>query len=323
MAVAQSDPRGRQLRVFLAGATGAIGRRLVPMLLADGHEVIGMTRTPAKTDALRAAGVEPVVADALDESAVLRVVAEARPDAVIHELTSIPQKANPRRIESEFLMNDRLRSEGTRFLLAAARAAGARKVIAQSIAFAYAPGPPGTLHDEQDPMLADEAHASFRRTALAVGDLESFVLSASGIVLRYGYFYGPGTWIAPAGSVVADLRRRRFPVVGKGSGVWSFVHIDDAARATVRALSQEGPGVYNIVDDEPALVRDWIPALARAVGAPKPISVPVWLARLVGGPYAVSLMTGTQGAENRRAKQDLGWQPEHPSWREGFRSALS
>jgi nucleoside-diphosphate-sugar epimerase len=292
------------------------------MLLAEGHEVTGMTRSPERAQALRAAGATPVIADALDEGAVRRAVAEAGPEAVVHELTSIPPKLNPRKIERDFLLNDRLRSEGTRYLVEAARAAGVGQVIAQSIAFIYAPGPPGTIHTEPDPLLLEQAPKSFRRTASAIGDLERTVLGAGGTVLRYGYFYGPGTWIAPDGSVVADLRRRRMPIVGDGAGVWSFVHIDDAARATVQALQHKGPGTYNIVDDDPAPVGDWIPALAQLLDAPKPMRVPAFLARLLAGEYAVTTMTRSQGATNQRAKRDLGWRPEHPSWREGFGAAL-
>jgi nucleoside-diphosphate-sugar epimerase len=309
------------MRVFLAGATGVIGRRLVPMLLAEGHQVTGMTRSPGKAQQLRIAGAEPVVADALDRQAVQAAVREARPEAVIHQLTALPQRIDPRKIERDFELNDRLRSEGTRVLVDAARAAGAERILAQSIAFAYAPGPPGTIHRESDP-LVHEPPKSFQRSAKALGDLESAVLEASGIVLRYGYFYGPGTSISSSGSMIQDLARRRLPIVGGGGGVWSFIHIDDAARATVAALGREGPSVYNIVDDEPARVADWIPALAEASKAPKPWRVPAFVARLAAGEYGASIMTHGQGASNELAKRDLGWQPAHPSWREGFRTSL-
>jgi nucleoside-diphosphate-sugar epimerase len=309
------------MRVFLAGATGAIGRRLVPMLIGAGHQVTGTTRSAEKADLLRAAGAEPVVIDALDREAVEAAVREAQPEAVIHQLTALPQRIDPRKIERDFVLNDRLRSEGTRLLVDAAKAAGARRIVAQSIAFAYAPGPPGTLHRESDPLFLD-APPSFRRSALALADLESTVLAASGIVLRYGYFYGPGTSISSSGSTVQDLGRRRLPVVGRGTGVWSFVHIDDAARATVAALGHDGSGAYNIVDDVPAPVAEWIPALAQAVNAPRPWRIPAPIARLVAGDYGVMVMTRGQGASNELAKRELGWQPTHPSWREGFRAAL-
>jgi nucleoside-diphosphate-sugar epimerase len=309
------------MRVFLAGATGAIGRRLVPMLLAEGHQVTGMTRSAEKADALRATGAEPVVADALDGAAVEAAVREAQPEAIIHQLTALPQRIDPRKIERDFVLNDRLRSEGTRLLVDAAKAAGARRIVAQSIAFAYAPGAPGALHRERDPLFLD-APQSFRRSALALADLESTVLGASGIVLRYGYFYGPGTSISSGGSMAQDLGRRRLPIVGRGTGVWSFIHIDDAARATVAALAHDGSGVYNIVDDDPAPVAEWIPALAHAVNAPRPWRVPAPIARLVAGGYGVTVMTRGQGASNELAKRELGWQPIYTSWREGFQTAL-
>ncbi len=309
------------MRVFLAGATGAIGRRLVPMLIAEGHQVTGMTRSPERAEELRAAGAEPTVADALDRPAVQAAVREARPEAVIHQLTALPKRIDPRKMERDFELNDRLRSEGTRFLVEAARAADVKRILAQSIAFAYAMGPPGTVHSESDPLWLDPPK-SFRRSALALADLESTVLGADGIVLRYGYFYGPGTSISSTGSTVEDVARRRLPIVGGGKGVWSFIHIDDAARATVAALGHEGSGVYNIVDDDPAPVADWVPALATAVKAPKPFHVPAAVARLLAGEYGVTVMTQGQGASNELAKRELGWQPTHASWREGFRTAL-
>src|ERR1700730_3917642 len=214
------------MRVLVAGATGVIGRRLVPMLLADGHEVIGMIRSPDRADALRALGAEPAIADALDFDGVCGAVHEARPQAVIHQLTSLPRRIDPRRIERDFELNDRLRSEGTRNLVNAAQAEGAKRIIAQSIAFAYAPGQPGTVHTEQDPLFL-RAPKAFARSARAVHDLETTVIGAGGLVLRYGHFYGPGSSISRAGSVGEDMGRRRVPVVGGGRGVWSFIHIDD------------------------------------------------------------------------------------------------
>jgi 2-alkyl-3-oxoalkanoate reductase len=311
------------VRIFLAGATGVIGRRLLPLLLAEGHQVTGMTRSPQRADALRTVGAEPVVADALDADAVRTVVQAARPEVVIHQLTSIPARIDPRRIERDFELNDRLRSEGTRHLVAAAREAGARRVIAQSIAFAYAPGPPGTVHPEHDQLLSvQQAPRSFRRSAQALRDLEDSVLGADGLVLRYGYFYGPGSAFSTEGSTVKDVTRRRMPIVGRGAGVWSFIHVDDAARATVAALGCERPGTFNIVDDDPAPVRQWLPALAQAVGAPRPLQVPTLVARLAAGGYGVTIMTRGQGASNELAKRELGWQPQHTSWREGFRTSL-
>ncbi len=310
------------MRVFLAGATGVIGRQLVPLLLADGHQVTASTRTPQKSEALRAAGVEAVVLDALDGVAVKAALKAAHPDVVIHQLTAIPARLDPRKIERDFVLTDRLRSEGTRLLVAAAQEAGAARVIAQSIAFAYAPGPPGTVHTERDPLILEQAPKSFRRSAGALRDLEAAVLGASGTVLRYGYFYGPGSGISREGAIVRDLARRRLPIVGRGEGVWSFIHVEDAARATVAVLEREGPESFNIVDDDPAPVAQWLPALAVAAGAPRPLRLPTVIARVVAGSYGVAAMTRSQGASNALARQALGWQPQYPSWREGFSAVL-
>lgn len=309
------------MRVFLAGATGAIGRRLVPMLLADGHQVTGMTRSPEKLDGLRALGAEPVLADALDAAAVSAAVREAHPDAVVHQLTALPQRIDPRKIERDFALHDRLREEGTRILVTAAQDAGATRILAQSIAFSYEPGPPGTVHVEHDPLVSDPPK-SFARSARAIRELERCVLGAGGVALRYGYFYGPGSAIAPGGSMGQDLARRRMPIVGGGGGVWSFIHVDDAARATVAALTRGDSGAYNVVDDEPAPVAQWLPALAEALGAPRPLRVPAWIARPLAGDYGVATMTKAQGASNELAKRELGWQPQYASWRQGFELAL-
>ncbi len=309
------------MRVFVAGATGAIGRHLVPMLIGSGHHVTGMTRTAEKAPGLAALGAEPVVADALDGAAVTAALIAARPDAVIHQLTAIPARINPRRIERDFALNDRLRSEGTRILVDAAAAAGAGLVIAQSIAFAYAQGPPGTVHTEDDP-LQDGSIRSFARTAAALADLERAVLGADGTVLRYGYLYGAATAVSREGSMGEDLMRRRMPIVGSGRGVWSFIHAADAAGAAVCALTAERRGVFNIVDDEPAEVAQWLPALAGVLGAPRPMRVPTPIARLAAGAYGVATMTAAQGACNSLARSTLGWAPAHASWREGFRTAL-
>ena len=309
------------MRVFLAGATGMIGRRLLPLLISAGHEVTGMTRSEQRGEALRALGANPVIADALDEPAVAEAVRRARPDAVVHQLTSLPRRIDPRRMKRDFEQNDRLRSEGTHILVDAARAAGATRILAQSIAFAYAPGARGTVHGEDDPLYLD-APEPFRRSANALHDLESSVKDAGGVVLRYGYIYGPGSAISRGGSMAEDLARRRLPIVGRGEGVWSFVHVDDAARATVAALEHGGPGAYNIVDDEPAPVAQWLPVLAGVLGAPRPMRIPALIARIAAGSFGVATMTRAQGAGNERAKRELGWTPVYASWREGFRSAL-
>jgi nucleoside-diphosphate-sugar epimerase len=309
-------------RVFVAGATGAIGRRLVPLLITEGHRVSGLTRSQERGEELRAAGAEPVVADALDERTLVGAIEHAAPRVVVHQLTAIPQRINPRRFDREFAMTDRLRTEGTAHLLAAARSVGAR-VIAQSIAFCYAPGPMGTVHGEDDALVSDaQAAKEFRHSAWAIRELERLVLEARGVVLRYGYFYGPGTSISRSGSIAEDVARRRLPIIGSGAGVWSFVHIDDAAAATVAAVAQDASGPYNIVDDDPAPAAAWIPALAQALGAPRPLRAPALVARLAAGEHGVAMMTHNQGASNARARQQLGWAPRYASWREGFRSGL-
>ena len=252
------------MKIFLAGATGAIGRRLVPMLKAEGHHVTGLTRSGERARALETRGVEPVVADALDAPTIELAMRAAQPDAVIHELTSIPANLNPRRIARDFAANDRLRSEGTRVLVDAARAAGVTRVVAQSFAPAYAPAADGRLRVESDPLFLN-APASYRRTVRALETLERTVREMpEGVVLRYGFFYGPGTGIAPGAPIAEQVLARRFPIVGRGGGVWSFIHIDDAARATVAALDAP-PGTYNVVDDEPAAVAEWLPELRRRV----------------------------------------------------------
>jgi nucleoside-diphosphate-sugar epimerase len=309
------------VRVFLAGATGAIGAPLLRLLIAEGHQVTGMTRSPERAEAMRAAGANAVVADALDAQAVTSAVVATRPQAVVHQLTAIPPRLDPRRIVRDFALTDRLRTEGTRNLVAAARQAGVSRILAQSIAFAYAPGPPGTVHVESDPPMADPP-AQFKRSAAAIAELERTVLGARGLVLRYGYFYGPGTSISPDGSLGQEVARRRLPIVGGGRGVWSFIHVHDAAQATATALTRGSSGAYNVVDDEPAAVREWIPALAAALAAKAPRRVPAWLARPLAGEYGLMTMTRAQGASNALARRELDWTPRYASWREGFRTAL-
>jgi nucleoside-diphosphate-sugar epimerase len=290
-------------------------------LVAEGHEVTGMTRSPERAAAVRAAGAEAAVADALDGEAVTQAVRHARPEAIVHQLTAIPQRLDPRKIVRDFALTDRLRTEGTRHLVAAAEAVGGARVVAQSIAFAYEPGRPGTVHVEEDPLTSDPP-AQFKHSAQAVAELERTVLGAGGLILRYGYFYGPGTSISRRGSLGEEVAKRRLPIVGGGTGVWSFIHVDDAARATASALTRGDSGAYNVVDDEPASVAEWVPALAQALGAKRPRRVPAWLARPLAGEYGIYTMTRAQGAANARAKQALGWAPAHASWREGFRTAL-
>jgi nucleoside-diphosphate-sugar epimerase len=312
------------MKVFVAGATGAIGRRLMPMLLRGGHSVVAMTRSAAKTDALRAVGAVPAVADALDEDAVMAVVRRAKPDVVVHQLTAIPPRLNIRRFDREFALTNRLRTEGTDHLVAAARAVGARRFVAQSFAgwlYARDGGPVKTEADPLDP----EPPAAFHRSLEAIRHLEATVLETGGpegLVLRYGAFYGPGTSLGEGGSILDDVRHRRLPIVGRGTGVWSFIHIDDAAAATSAAIERGAPGIYNIVDDDPAPVSEWLPVLAAAVGANPPRHIPALVARVAIGEHGVAFMTKIRGASNAKAKRELGWRPRYLSWRTGFREAL-
>jgi nucleoside-diphosphate-sugar epimerase len=299
------------LRIFLAGATGALGRRLVPQLIARGHHVTGTTRSRA--DDLRALGGEPVIVDPLDARAVHDAVVRAEPEVVVHQLTALAGLGMARNFDKAFAMTNRLRTEGTDHLIAAARAAGARRLVWQSYAgwpYAREGGPVKTEDDPLDPAPPADA----RETLAAMRYLEAAVTGArdmEGVVLRYGGFYGPGTSIDAGGEHLELIRKRKFPLGGDGTGVWSFVHIDDAAAATVAAIEGRATGIYNVVDDDPAPLADWLPALARQVGAPRPRRLPGWLVRLAGGPQAYSLMTRVRGASNAKAKRDLGWAPAH------------
>ncbi len=307
------------MRIFFAGATGAIGRVLLPRLLAAGHSVTAMTRSKERATELRSKGAEPVVCDALDPVSMTAAIRQSRPEAVLHQLTALPKRIDPRHVDEALAETNRLRIEATRNLAASVAEVGARRFIVQSIAFAYAPG--GGLKNEDDPLYRD-APKSFRRMIEAVGRLETTAQEVGGVVLRYGYFYGPATYYAPDGAAAEDVRRRRFPILGDGDGVFSFVHLDDAAEATMAALDRGEPGVYNIVDDEPAPVREWLPFYAEQLGAKRPYRVPRWLGRLGGGPYAVYLLCDQRGASNAKAKRELGWSPRLRSWREGFRAML-
>ncbi|HEX2160972.1 MAG TPA: NAD(P)-dependent oxidoreductase [Thermoleophilaceae bacterium] len=305
------------MKILVAGATGALGRQLVPRLVERGHEVTGMTRRDAKRDLLRSLGATPVVADALDPDAVARAVAEAEPEVVVHQLTALAGGLDARHIERTFAMTNRLRTEGTDHLLAAARAVGARRFVAQSFAgWPYArDGAP--VKSEDEPLDPDPPR-QLRTTHAAIRHLEQAVTGAGGIegvVLRYGGFYGPGTSMAlePEGEQVAEIRARKFPVVGDGGGVWSFVHVADAAEATALAIERGAPGIYNVVDDSPAPVREWLPATAEAIGAKRPLRVPRFVGRLAAGEAATVMMTEVRGASNAKAKRELGWQPRHRS----------
>ena len=308
------------MRVFVAGATGAIGRQLVPRLIAAGHEVHGMTRSESKQAMLYELGATPVVADALDPDQVAQAVGKARPDVIVHQLTAIGA-LDMRHFDRDFALTNRLRTEGTDYLLSAGQALGVRRFVAQGIAgygaYARTGGPVKTEQDPLDPTPARE----MRETIAAIRHLEEAVLGArwtEGIVLRYGVFYGPGTSLAPGKEQFELVRKRKFPLVGDGGGVWSFIHVADAADATVAAIEHGSRGVYNVVDDDPAPVAEWLPELAQTLGAKKPMRVPRFIGRLFAGEVGDVMMTELRGASNARAKRELAWSPAHPSWRQGF-----
>jgi nucleoside-diphosphate-sugar epimerase len=306
------------MRVFVAGATGAIGRQLVPRLVAAGHEVHGLTRSEEKKAMLEDLGAVPVVADALDPDQVADAVAMAGPEIIVHELTAI-EAMDPRHFDRDFALTSRLRTEGTDHLLSAAQAAGVRRFVAQSHIFTYA-RTDGPVKSEEDPVDTTPAR-EMRNAAAAIRHLEEAVLGTTwseGIVLRYGHFYGPGTSMAPDGQLPEMIRKRKFPLVKPGSGVWSFIHVADAADATVAAVEHGRRGTYNIVDDDPATVAEWLPALARDLGAQEPMRVPRWVGRMFAGEAGVAMMTELRGASNAKAKRELRWEPAHPSWRGGF-----
>jgi nucleoside-diphosphate-sugar epimerase len=311
------------MRVFVAGAAGAIGKQLVPRLVAAGHEVHGMTRNESKQAMLCDLGAVPVIADALDPDQVADAVARARPEVIVHQLTAIGA-LDLRHFDRDFAPTNRLRTEGTDYLLSAGQAVGVRRFVAQAVAgygaYARTGGP---VKSEEDPLTRTPARGT-HETLAAIRHLEEAVLGArwtEGIVLRYGAFYGPGTSLTPGGEQFELVRRRKFPLVGDGGGVWSFIHVADAAEATVAAVERGSRGVYNVVDDDPAPVAEWLPALAQALGGKKPMRVPRFVGRLFAGETGVMMMTEIRGASNAKAKRDLGWQPQHASWRQGFAAA--
>jgi 2-alkyl-3-oxoalkanoate reductase len=320
------------MKVFVAGATGAIGRPLVPQLVARGHEVVGMTSSASKQDLVRSLGARPVVADALDPDAVAQAVASAEPEVIVHELTALsgPMSVREaRRPDRSFAatMTNRLRTEATDHLLAAGRAVGARRFVAQSFgAFRFA-RTGGPVLTEADPFDPNDAPPPMRTVQAAILYLENAVTTiewGEGLALRYGGFYGPGTGVslAPDAVMAAPVRKRRFPIVGDGGGVWSHVHIEDAAAATAIAVERGQPGVYNVVDDDPAPVREWLSELAKALDAKPPRRIPRWLGRLLAGEAATVMMTEARGASNEKAKRELGWKPRYASWRQGFAHGL-
>jgi nucleoside-diphosphate-sugar epimerase len=309
------------MRIFVAGGTGAIGRPLVSALAAAGHDITVFSRSAARVSALGIAGVAPAVGDALDADALTRAVRDASPEVVVNELTSLPQTANPLAIRRGFRQTVRLRNEASVTLVRAARSAGARRVVAQSIAFAYRPGP--GVRAEADPLWTD-AGGQIGQLAGSLATLESATLgddALEGVVLRYGSFYGSGTYFAPGGLYATMVARRILPLAGAGTGIFGFVHVDDAARATVAAL--EGPGgVFNIVDDVPAPAAEWMPMLAQLLGAKRPRQVSRGLARAVAGPFLVYLLCDQPAVSNQRARTELGWAPAHPDWHDGLPAAL-
>jgi 2-alkyl-3-oxoalkanoate reductase len=300
------------MRAFVAGASGAIGSRLVPQLIERGHQVVGTFRSPGGAERVRALGAEPVALDLLDPRAVRNAVLDAEPDAIVHQATALADVRFSRNLDRTFAQTNRLRTEGTDALLAAARAAGVRRFVAQSFASYRYARVGGPVKSEDDPLDPDPLPTT-RETNAAMRHLDEAVTGAGGIALRYGGFYG-----APNDGLIVPVRKRQFPIVGDGDGVTSFIHLDDAAAATVLALEHDGPGIYNIVDDEPAPVREWLPVLAEALGAKPPRRFPRWLARLFAGEAAVMMGTESRGASNAKAKRELGWKLRYPSWRQGF-----
>lgn len=302
------------MRVLLIGATGAIGKRLVPRLISAGHEVVGTSRSAERAKALPGQGAHSIVLDVLEADAVTTAMKAVHPDAVVYEATSLAGVRVLRSLDKAFAATNHLRTQGIDNVLAASEEAGVRRIIAQSFA-PYRPARVGGWVKNEDDPIDTDPPASARRTFAAMNHLDEVVTAAGGIALRYGGFYGPGDE-----TLVGPVRKRRTPIVGDGHGVMSFVHLDDAAAATVSALEHEGPGIYNIVDDDPAPMRDWLPELARIVGAKPPRHFPTGIARLIAG-AGLTMITECRGASNVLAKRDLGWAPEYASWREGFVAA--
>jgi nucleoside-diphosphate-sugar epimerase len=308
------------MRVFVAGATGALGRHLVPMLVAAGHEVTATTRTPGKLAQLREAGAEPVVVDGLDREAVMAAVRAAAPEVIVHQMTALAGMRSLRKPDQVFAATNELRTRGTDNLLAAAAQAGTRRVIAQSNDRAYERSG-GPVKTEEDPLASRPPSPSSARSLAAIKHVDETVPLAApeGIVLRYGAFYGPG-----ASELLLDaVRKRQVPVIGGGTGISSFIEITDAAAATLAAVEGGAPGAYNVVDSDPAPVAEWLPYLAKVAGAKPPLRVPAWLVRLLAGGFVVALMTSARGSSNEKARKELGWEPRYPSWREGFRAWVS
>jgi nucleoside-diphosphate-sugar epimerase len=313
------------MRIFLAGGTGALGRRLIPLLAKGGHHIVATTRSREKFDTLRTLEAEPVVMDGLDRQSVLESVRSARPDVVVHQMTALTSLRNFRKFDEEFAITNRLRTEGTKHLLEAAGEVGARRFVAQSYAWWSHTRQGSHLKTEEEPIDPNPPR-SMSHTGHAIERLETLVRNAtgiSGIILRYGSFYGPGTFLDRGSEIVEQVRRRRFPIFGDGSSLWSFIHMDDAADATRIAIEGRQTGIYQIVDDEPAEVAVWLPELAKMLGAQPPYHLPAWLGRMLLGEAGMTLMEGARGSSNDKAKRELGWKPDYASWRDGFRELAS
>jgi len=312
------------MKIFVTGGTGAIGKFLLPQLLDKGHEVVALTRSPDKAVLIEQVGASAVIADPLDKQQLTAAVRRAEPEVIIHQLSALKDAGNFRKFDQEYALTNRFRTEVTDTLLAAARTIGTRRFIAQSYCgwpYAKKGGPIKTEEDPLDP----KPPQNFTKTLAAIKYLEEKMRSVSfldGVALRYGSFYGPGNAIGKGGTVWKMVRKRRLPIVGGGGGIWSFIHISDAAGATVAAVTNGPPGIYNIVDDEPAPVSKWLPALAKAIGAKPPYRIPHWLGELTIGKEGVSMMTSIRGGSNAKAKQELHWTPIYPTWRIGFVDAL-
>ncbi len=312
------------MRIFLAGGTGVVGRPLVPRLVGEGHRVTAITRKPENVSQLEAQGAEAVVCDVLDGERLRDVVHAAAPEIVIQHLTDLPPDLNPRNLKKAYERNDRVRGEGSRNLVAAAEAAGATRFIAQNVCFLYAPVGSPAVVNEDAPLWTDAPHP-FASTIRLHVEMERRITENrkfEGLVLRYGFWYGPGTSFAPDGYTAEQVRRRRYPIVGAGTGMQSFIHMDDVVETTVLALERGERGVYNVADDDPAPMHQWLPAYAAALGAPEPRRVPAWLARLVVGPFITNQSLHMPGASNEKVKRALDWKPKYASWQEGFRVAL-